>query len=73
MNLHDDWSAGHRIVMHVRIENRKTAGRERAHLGFVEFIAHTDLEGPRNDRHVFTLRMPVRAMRYPSGIFKRTV
>jgi len=59
VDLHHDFPAGHRVVMHIGIEKSKTTGRENSHLAFVKAISHSDLEGPCDDRHVFPLRMPM--------------
>ena len=59
MDLHHDFPAGHRVVMHVGIEISETAGWESSHLAFVKAISHSDLEGPGDDSDVFPLRMPM--------------
>ena len=41
MNLHHDFSASHRVVMHVRIKISETAGREYSHFALVEAVSHT--------------------------------
>jgi hypothetical protein len=59
VDLHHDFSAGHRVVMHVGIEISETAGRECSHLAFVKAISHSDLEGSGDDGDVFPLGMPM--------------
>ena len=60
MDLHHDFSTGHRVVMHVRIEKRKASSWESAHFALIEGIAHANLESPGDNRDVFPLRMPMR-------------
>ena len=59
MDLHDRFSASHGEMVHVRIEKGKAPGSERFHLIGVELISHPDFEGPRDDRDVFPLRVPM--------------
>lgn len=46
MNLHHDFSAGHRVMMHIGVEIGETAGWEISHLGFVEVVPHSNFERP---------------------------
>src|SRR5580704_1100549 len=59
VDLHNDFATGHRVVMHIGIEESETAGWESPHLALVKAISHPDLEGSRDDGHVFPLRMPM--------------
>src|SRR5271165_796537 len=60
VDLDHNFSAGHGVVMHVGIQISETASWENSHLAFVKAISHANLEGPRDDRDVFPLRMPMR-------------
>ena len=42
MDLHHDLAARHRIVVHLRVEESKTAGGEGGHLVFIKDITHPD-------------------------------
>jgi hypothetical protein len=59
MDLHYDFAPGHRVMMHVGIEIRKTAGWEICHLAFVKVISHADFKRPEDDGDVFPLRVPM--------------
>ena len=60
MDLDHDFSAGHCVVMHVRIEKRKASCWESSHLALIKGISHTNLESTGDNRDVFPLRMPMR-------------
>ena len=60
MNLHHDFSAGHRVMMHIRVEIRETTGWEISHLAFVKAISHPDFKSPTDNSDVFPLGMPMR-------------
>ena len=53
MNLHNGFSAGHSVVVHLGIEKGKASRDERFHLVRVELIPHPDFERARDDRDVF--------------------
>jgi len=57
--LNNGFAAGHRVVMHVRVEEGKAAGGKGSRLGGVENIAHTESESPGDDSNVFTQRVEV--------------
>jgi hypothetical protein len=59
MYLHDRFSASHREVVHVGIEERKASGGERFHLVRFKLVAHSEFERPGNHRYVFPVRVPV--------------
>ena len=44
MDLDHNFPAGHRVVMHFRVEISETAGWEISHLGFVKPVPHSDFE-----------------------------
>lgn len=46
VDLDHHFSAGHRIVMRVRVEISETTGRESSHLALLKAISHPDLESP---------------------------
>ncbi len=58
VDLHHDLAAGHRVVVHVRIEKGKTAGGEGGHLVLIEDISHSNFEGSGDDGDVFPQGMP---------------
>src|SRR5579862_5027186 len=60
MYLHDDLASGHCVMVHVRIEKCKATRRKGAHLSWVKDVSHPNLKGPRDDRDVLPLWMPVR-------------
>ena len=53
VDLHDGFSAGHGVVVHVRIKKGKAARGKRFHFVGFERIAHPEFEGPGNDGDVF--------------------
>src|SRR5580704_19631045 len=59
VDLYDGLSASHREVVHVGVEKRKTPSGERGHLVGFEFIAHANFERARNDRDIFSVRVPM--------------
>ena len=59
MNLDNGFSGGHGIVVHVGIEKGKAPGNERFHLVGVKLVAHANFERSGNDRHVFSVWVPM--------------
>jgi len=49
VDLHNGFSAGHGVVVHVGIEKGKASGNECFHLVGIKVIAHTNFERPGND------------------------
>jgi len=70
VDLHNGFSAGHGIVVHVGVEEGEAPGNESFHFAGVELIAHADFERPGNDRHVFPVRMPMGRDAEPIGHFQ---
>ena len=69
--IHRRWPSA---MMHVGIEIRKTAGWEICHLAFVKVISPMPTLNLPKMTVTFSLRgCQWGAIRYPSGIFKRTV
>src|SRR5262252_1171786 len=60
MYLHDNLSAGHGIVMHVRVEKSKTASGKGRHLACVKVIAHAHLECAFEHSDILAKGMKVR-------------
>ncbi len=59
VDLHNGFSGGHGIVVHVGVEESKASGNESFHLAGVKLIAHADFERPGNDRDVFPVGVPM--------------
>src|SRR6516225_1177261 len=67
VDLHNSFSGGHRIVVHVGVEEGKASGNESFHLAGVKLIAHADFECSGNDRDVFPVRVPMGRDTEPIG------
>jgi len=46
MNLHHDFSACHRVMMHIRVEISEATGWEISHFAFVKAVSHSNFESP---------------------------
>ncbi len=60
MDLYYDFSTSHCVMVHVRVEEAKTAGGEGCHLVRVKNISHPQFECSRDDGDVFAQGMKVR-------------
>lgn len=70
MDLHNGFSGGHGVVVHVGVEEGEAPGNECVHLIGVKLIAHADFKRPGNDGHVFPFRVPMWRDAEPIGHFQ---
>jgi hypothetical protein len=60
VDLNNDLSVGHRVVVHAWIHKRKTTRRESHHFAFFKVIPHADFEIPRDHGDIFAMGVPMR-------------
>src|SRR5512133_3294971 len=67
VDLDHGFTLGLHVMMHRRIHVSEAAGGKGLQAGFVELVAHADLQRAGDDRHILALGMEMRRDHVPVG------